>query len=55
MNNYMQVMTNKPQVQLPVSRIKTIMRSDPEVQKVSQEAALLVTKATVSLLVDVMD
>ena len=32
--------------QLPVSKIKTMMRMDPEVQMVGSEAAFLVTKAT---------
>ncbi len=32
---------------LPLSKIKKIMRSDPDVRTISQEAVLLVTKATV--------
>jgi len=35
-------------VTLPVSRIKTIMKSCPDTSMVSQEAAMLVTKSTVS-------
>ena len=32
--------------QLPISKIKTMMRMDPEVQMVGSDAAFLVTKAT---------
>ncbi len=34
---------------LPLTKIKKIMRSDPDVRTVSQEAVVLVTKATVLL------
>jgi len=39
---------NPRPVTLPVSRIKTIMKSCPDTSMVSQEAAMLVTKSTVS-------
>ncbi len=35
--------------QLPVSRVKAIARSDPEITMLNQEAVLLLTKATVCL------
>jgi histone H3/H4 len=38
---------------LPMARIRKIMRSDPEVKLASQEAVLLITKATVCLLATV--
>ena len=38
---------NPRPVTLPVSRIKTIMKSCPDTSMVSQEAAVLVTKSTV--------
>lgn len=34
--------------QLPVARIKTIMKSSPDLPHFSQESVFLVTKATVS-------
>ena len=36
--------------QLPVARIKTIMKSSPDLPHFSQESVFLVTKATVSFL-----
>lgn len=36
--------------QLPVARIKTIMKSSPDLPHFSQESVFLVTKATVSCL-----
>ena len=33
---------------LPLARVKTIMKSSPDVESVSQESLFLVTKATVS-------
>ena len=35
-------------VALPVSRIKTIMKTCPDTSMISQEAAVVVTKSTVS-------
>lgn len=35
-------------IRLPLSRIKTIMKVDPDCALVSQDSAFLVTKATVS-------
>lgn len=46
--------TNNPstpkvkELQFPFSRIKTIMKSSPDVENVGQDALHLVTKATVS-------
>lgn len=34
---------------LPVSRVKTIMKSSPDVSTISQESLFLITKATVSI------
>lgn len=34
-------------VQLPLGRIKTIIKMDPEVNMVNQEAVFLITKSTV--------
>lgn len=36
-------------VRLPLARIKTIMKLDPDCAMISQDSAFLVTKATVSL------
>ena len=36
-----------PKVCLPQSRVKTIMKSSPDVEAVSQESLFLITKATV--------
>lgn len=41
--------TNK-HVQLPISRVKTIMKSSPDVENVSSESIHLVAKAAVSSL-----
>ena len=37
--------------QLPVARIKTIMKSSPDLPHFSQESVFLVTKATVSFFI----
>ena len=34
---------------LPLARVKTIMKSSPEVENVNQESLFLVARATVSL------
>ena len=34
-------------VSLPMTRVKTIMKSSPDVDNVSQESLFLITKATV--------
>lgn len=39
-------------IRLPLSRIKTIMKLDPDCVLVSQDSAFLVTKATVSSLAE---
>lgn len=39
--------TNK-YTQLPISRVKTIMKSSPQVENISNESIHLVAKATVS-------
>lgn len=36
-------------IRLPLSRIKTIMKLDPDCALVSQDSAFLITKATVSI------
>lgn len=36
------------QTVLPVSRIRTIMKSSPEVSNIGQDALLIMTKATVN-------
>lgn len=38
------------ELQLPVSRVRTIMKSSPDVENIGQDALHLVTKATVSSL-----
>ena len=38
--------------QLPISRIKTIMKSSPEVSAISNESLFLIVKATVYYLFD---
>ena len=44
------VATSNPRpVVLPVSRVKTIMKTCPDTSMISQEAAVVVTKLTVSL------
>ena len=35
--------------ELPISRVKTIMKSSPEVSSIAQESLFLIVKATVSL------
>lgn len=42
---------NPRPVVLPVSRIKTIMKTCPDTSMISQEAAVVVTKSTVSVLI----
>lgn len=39
------------ELQLPVSRVRTIMKSSPDVENIGQDALHLVTKATVSSLI----
>ena len=34
-------------INLPMTRVKTIMKSSPDVETVSQESLFLITKATV--------
>jgi len=38
----------KPELLLPVSRVRTIMKSSPDVENISQDALTAVTAATVS-------
>lgn len=42
--------TNEKLLQLPLSKIRTIMKLDPDFNGASQEAVFLITKATVSKL-----
>ena len=37
------------ELRLPISRVKTIMKSSPYVEAIGQDGLFLVTKATVSL------
>lgn len=41
--------SNPRPVVLPVSRVKTIMKTCPDTSMISQEAAVVVTKSTVSM------
>ena len=41
-------MSAKGGANLPLARVKTIMKSSPEVENVNQESLFLVTRATVS-------
>ena len=41
--------SNSRPVVLPVSRVKTIMKTCPDTSLISQEAAVVVTKSTVSI------
>ena len=41
--------SNPRPVALPVSRVKTIMKTCPDTSMISQEAAVVVTKSTVSV------
>lgn len=41
--------SNPRPVVLPVSRVKTIMKTCPDTSMISQEAAVVVTKSTVSI------
>ncbi|KAF4527827.1 hypothetical protein B566_EDAN016311 [Ephemera danica] len=37
---------NKRELQLPIARIKTIMKSSPDVETIGQDSLFLITKAT---------
>lgn len=41
-------MSKGRELQLPISRVRTIMKSSPDVENIGQDALHLVTKATVS-------
>lgn len=38
-------------LQLPISRVKTIMKSSPQVEAIGQDCLFLVAKATVRILI----
>ena len=40
-------MANRGGANLPLARVKTIMKSSPEVETVTQESLFLITRATV--------
>ena len=42
-------MSNRGGANLPLARVKTIMKSSPEVETVTQESLFLITRATVKL------
>uniref|UniRef100_A0A1B6LUM2 Chromatin accessibility complex protein 1 n=1 Tax=Graphocephala atropunctata TaxID=36148 RepID=A0A1B6LUM2_9HEMI len=39
-------MSKSKELQLPISRIRTIMKSSPDVENISQDALYLITRAT---------
>lgn len=41
---------NKKNISLPISRVRLIMKSSPDVSNINQDALFLTTKATVSLM-----
>ena len=41
------IMANRGGANLPLARVKTIMKSSPEVETVTQESLFLITRATV--------
>lgn len=41
--------SKEKELQLPISRIRTIMKSSPDVENIGQGALYLVTRATVSV------
>lgn len=46
-----QTSTSKKTISLPISRVKLIMKSSPDVSSINQDALFLTTKATVSCVV----
>lgn len=43
-----QTSANKKNISLPISRVRLIMKSSPDVSSINQDALFLTTKATVS-------
>lgn len=41
--------TKSKETQLPIYRIRTIMKSSPDVENIGQDSLFLVTRATVSI------